>query len=254
MLKYIKSEFYRILNKKGFCLYFIIPLVLAILSIIFMYLKKFQVPSEKIVYDFLIVCINDFISMSMFFVLPIYDICIVEDDKSHTLKNVVSYGIPRSTIVISKIVICSILGIIFIFYLLVLFLVTMAVVCKIPQTFLSSIITVFIPKLGVWIVIFVASASIATFLSMFFKSKITFVISYLMVLTVLSKRLVNFLTGLITDKLNFLGDIVLNDQITNILSASATNHTLIVASLVALGHIVAFSMIGIVYFKQKEVK
>jgi ABC-type transport system involved in multi-copper enzyme maturation permease subunit len=103
MLSYIKSEFYRILHYKWTYLFVAICSVLLVSSNVLLAIQKHIEPTFA--YGDTAFSIGNFIgSIPMVFILCVAVATMVfgNENGNHTMKNSVSYGIPRGTIYFSK--------------------------------------------------------------------------------------------------------------------------------------------------------
>lgn len=103
MLSYIKSEFYRILRNKWSYLFILICSALLVSSNIVLAIIKYQEPSFG--YANTAFSIANFISS----IIMIYILCVAvstmifgNENGNHTMKNSISYGIPRGVIYFCK--------------------------------------------------------------------------------------------------------------------------------------------------------
>lgn len=252
MLNYIKSEFYRIFNKKSTWVILTIPSLIGIIINVAIYCKNSNLqPVDGVLV--MIAGIN-ILKISLFYVITMIDITTAQENKMHTLKNVVAFGIPRSKIFLSKVIVASLLTIIGVSITLITFIASVMMLFGIAQGFSFSIFTTLLLKFLVTIVIWIAAITIGTFLAMFFNNSTIFTLSYIGIFVVLTKEVINGILGMITGKLNWVGDILIQQQMEKVCTPIASNKELISSSLISLAYIIVFMIIGIKYFSKKEIK
>ncbi|MCY6484950.1 ABC transporter permease [Clostridium aestuarii] len=248
MLNYIKAELYRNFNRKYFWVY---TVGIAILSLILNILLFNYGTNVEL--TMLFEALNNFLTTGLFLVLPMIDMTTAEEQKNQTLKNVVSFGISRNKLVLSKIVTAVILGIISVCIILTVFLGSGAILLGIGEQFSINILNDFILRLLVSIILWIAAISVGTFLAFFFKNSTVFAFVYAGVFFMI-RSIISLLELLVSDKFKCVKDILITTQFRNLSVQSVTNDTLIFASVVGLIYIIIFTILTMLYVKKMEVK
>lgn len=248
MLNYIKAELYRNFNRAYYWGY---VGALSILGLLFNFLSTNHNAGINLaeMFEFF----TYMLSAGIFFVLPILDMTTAEEQKSQTLKNIVSFGVSRNKLILSKIITSVILSFIALFIILIVFLGSGIIIFGIGQGFSSSILNSFMIKLLVSIILWVASISIGILIAFFFKSNTTFTFVY-MGLFAMTGKIVKGLALLVSDKFKYVGNILITTQFKNLSEQPVTNNTLIFASVVGIVYIIVFAVLTMVYVKNMEVK
>lgn len=106
MIKYMRSEVYRNLcNKKNYVFLFGCMFLAILVNVVLCICNNYQADFlyGNTIFVFKTYCSS--IPVLMFFILPLSIIIYGEENKHNTLKNVVSYGIPRSNIFFGKLIV-----------------------------------------------------------------------------------------------------------------------------------------------------
>ncbi|MCY6960410.1 ABC transporter permease [Clostridium brassicae] len=248
MLNYIKAELYRNFNRAYYWGYIGVLSALGIVMNIISLNGKMNV-NLKGMFEFFTIILG----AGMFLVLPIMDMVTAEERKNETLKNIVSFGVSRNKLVLSKIISTIILSLIAVIVILSTFFGSAVIIFGIGQDFSLNVLNTFMIKLLVSIILWTAAVSMGIFISFFFKSNVTFTFVYIGLFS-MSKNIIKLLTTLVSDKFKYISNILITTQFDKISPQSATNDTLIFASLVGAVYIIVFTILTMLYVRKMEVK
>ncbi len=185
----------------------------------------------------------------LFFISMFADIVTAEENKEHTLKNTISFGVSRTKLYLAK-------NISAIFVALNVAVVTLAVyfasaflLLKPEKSDLSALLSDFALRIAVVLLIYVAAVALATLLAAIIKRNALFTFAYfgLLIVPVLVfklLKLVNPVFGRIQNGMLFM-----QSQIVAVTPQSQLMTTV----WIALAHIVVFTGLGIVLFKRQEI-
>lgn len=241
MLNYVKAELYRNFNRLYFWLYTLIIAAIAALLVIpanghIKFTSLFEIAAQMA-------------GIGIYLLLPIVDMVTGEEQKNRTLKNIISFGISRNKLVLSKIISTIILGLISLVIILGALFISGAVFMGVGSDFSLSILNTFILKFLVYIVLWIAALSIGTFFALFFKNNTMFSFMYAG-LFIFTSKIVKLLTMFVSDKFENVKKILITTQFEKL--ASGNNYTF--SLLVGVVYIIVFIGINMIYVKNMEIK
>ena len=252
MRNYIKAEFYRNFNRMYFWNFTLITSAVVLLFIILMRTSNFG--NLPMLLEIGIAMLG----VPVFLVLMTIDIVSGEEIKHLTLKNSVSFGISRSKIVLSKIIVTVILSFIAAIIILAVFLGS-GVILFGTEGVTSVMIKDFTLRLLSAIPLWIGAISVGTFLA-FFISNYTLCSFLYAGLFAAAGSIIKLLAKLISDKLMYIHNILITtrlNSLSNIYKQAIqpiTNDTIIFAVAVGVAYTVVFTILSILYFNKKEVK
>lgn len=250
MRNYIKAELYRSFNRVYFwCYTVIIAAMLIMINTIF---KVNNVNSLNLT-AFIGFGIIMF-SMPIFMVLPFVEMVTSEEQKNQTLKNSVSFGIPRYKIVLSKIIVTVILSFIAAIVILIAYFGSALIFFGVGKDFSMDILYEFMKRIGVSLILWIAAITVGTFLALIFKKNNIFAFAYFGLFTIPCK-IIKLLMELVSVKFKHVHNMFITTQITNLSSGepSLTGKTLTTAAIIGILYIVVFTALSMFYFNKKEI-
>lgn len=250
MRNYIKAELYRNFNRLYFwCYSGVVAALLIILNIIF---KSNNVANLNLT-AFIGFGIMMF-SMPIYMILPFIEMVTSEEQKNQTLKNSVSFGIPRYKIVISKIIVTVILSFIAAIIILIAYFGSALIFFGVGKDFSIDILYEFMKRIGVSVILWIAAITVGTFLALIFKKNNIFAFAYFCLFSIPSK-IVKLLMELVSDKFKHVYNMFITTQITNLSSGepSLAGKTLTTAAIIGILYIVVFTILSVFYFNKKEI-
>lgn len=246
MINYIKSDLYRNLNKLSFWIYTVILSIISVsITLIINDINK-QIPS---------VTLNSasialpYAFMAVVYILIFYIEIITGDEKRNkTLKNVVSYGISRNTVAISKLISTTIIVIISAIIVLSIFSISILIFFRGEKYLLIE----FIKRVLIAGVLWLGAISFGTFLYLVFNGSISVLIYIFTFL--LSKNVISLLIFLVSDKFKYINEILISTRLTIIASEPLTMNNVVFLLLVGIGYIIVFTGLSMLYLKNKEIR
>ncbi|KAJ53030.1 ABC-2 type transport system permease protein [Clostridium tetanomorphum] len=250
MLNYIKAELYRNFNRLyfwgytgGICIF-----ILAINIII-----KTTSIGNDVNLTVLFQAATFMLGIPVFLIVAMVDMCIAEEERNVTLKNVVSFGFERNKLVLSKIIATIILSIISAIIILTMFFGSAMILLPIGDKFSTDIIINFTKRLSGSMVLWIAAISVCSFLAFVIKSNTMFSLIYAMTF-LFFKKIVLILSNLVSDKFKYIYDILITTQLDVLAKEELTNSNLSYAILIGVIYIIVFTILTMVYVKNKEIK
>jgi ABC-2 type transport system permease protein len=191
-------------------------------------------------------------------VMPVYivagfiDMVTAEENKNQTLRNAITFGIPRQKLILSKLIVTVILSFISALIILGLFYGSAAALFGIDQG-TGAVFSKVLPRLLTAIPLWIGAISIGTFLTIAIKNNSLFAFAYVGIFFFTSK-VISLLSYIVSDKFAKLNDYLITTRLVTLNSPSLTSKELWTSALVGLCYTVAFIIISMVYFNKKEVK
>lgn len=259
MRNYIKAELYRNFNRVYFWNFVGIT---SIVTLLFNLLMKIfnpfpQIPSLSMLYQMGI----GMLGLPIYLVGIIIDMVIGEESKNLTLKNVVSFGIPRGKIILSKIIVVVILSFIAAIIILTIFYGSGVILFGADDLSLDLSQELSLRLLAA-IPLWIGAISVGTLMGYILNNNTLFAFVYTFTFA-LTGNLLKFLSALISDKIMYIYNILITTQIKNLTALPMLEDNSIQAiasdtlfSAISIGAIytVVFAVLSILYFSKKEVK
>lgn len=256
MLNYIKAELYRNFNRAYFWVY---TGFMAILPLIFNIFTKTTKFSSNMNLTALFEFANAIIVAAVYLILPMVDIATAEEEKNLTLKNVVSFGVSRNKLIISKVIVATILSIISAVIILTVFFVSGTILFGVGQDFTMNIAIDYMRRLSGTTILLIGAISVCTFLSFVIKNNNVFAFVYAGIFSILGKVIL-LLSKFVSAKFQYIYDILITTQLSNLtrqdlrVFVEVTNSQLISAALIGILYTVVFIGLTMMYVKNKEIK
>jgi ABC-2 type transport system permease protein len=191
-------------------------------------------------------------------VMPVYiaagylDMVTAEENKNQTLRNAITFGIPRYKLVLSKLIVTVILALISAFIVLGLFYGSAAALFGIDQA-TGEVLSKVLPRLATALPLWIGAVSIGTFLGLAINNNTLFGFAYAGVFFLTSK-IIMVLSYVVSDKFLKLNDYLISMRLSALKSPNLTSKDLWTSAFIGLCYTVVFTIISIVYFSKKEVK
>lgn len=248
MLNYIKAELYRNFNRAFFWTYSGVIAALALMMNIAM--KGSNGPNVDL--SFLFNMLTQMLILPVFLVAAFIDITTGEEQKNLTLKNAVAFGVPRSKIALSKVIVTVILSFIAAFIIFTIFLGSGAVLFGVKGGTLPAIGDAslrILTALPLWI----GAISVGTFIALFFNNNTAAAFVYAGVFTLISP-IVNLLTMLVSSKFSYISKILITAHLSNLKQPNLGSSSLISSAALGIAYTILFTALGMLYIKRKEIK
>lgn len=259
MLNYIKAELYRNFNRLYFWNFVGITSALALLfNILMKVFKPFpNIPNLSMLFQIGI----GMLSVPVYLIGLIIDMVIGEEAKNLTLKNAVSFGIPREKIILSKIIAAVTLS--FIAAIIILTVLYGSGVILFGVDGLSLVLVKdFLLRLLAAIPLWIGVISVGTLMGFIFNNNTIYAFVYTFTFA-LTGTVLKFLSALLSDRIMYIYNILITTQIESLCTLTMiddnniqaiTSNSLITAISIGIMYIVVFTILSILYFRKKEVK
>ena len=185
------------------------------------------------------------LSYGLFLLPMLTEIVLAEENREHTMKNAVSFGMARNTLFLSKFLTSVVLGIILIAAILVFYGGSSLMLLPKDADFTAELVRQLFAKIGAACAVYVAALAVSAFFSILLRRNSLFIFAYYGAI---------FLTGYLFKllKISFLNRYLLKSQFTDILSAQSLNQ-MQTPFLVAAATLVVFTVCGLLVFKRQDV-
>jgi ABC-2 type transport system permease protein len=248
MLNYMKAEIYRNFNRLYFWLYTGIFVAIALIVNIELKIKNVLGISLNALAEMSVVMLI----VPLYLVIAFVDMVTAEEHKNLTLRNIVTFGLERIKLILSKQVVAIVLALISALIIGVVFYGSGALLLGIDYASKTEMINNF-TKIAASIPLWIGAISVATFMSFLINNNTLFAFTYAGVL-LLDSRIIKLLAILFWDKIANINKILITTHIKKLASASATGEDMINAVLVGVAYTIVFTLLSMIYFKRKEVK
>lgn len=248
MFNYIKAELYRSFNRMYFWVFTGVMAALALAIIILSRVDN----NVRLDFSMLLDTLLFVIGMPVYIVAGFIDMVSSEENKNQTLRNAITFGIPRQKLILSKVIVTVILSFISAFIVLGLFYGSATALFGIDQG-TGAVLSKVLPRLLAAIPLWIGAISIGTFLTIAIKNNTLFAFAYAGIFFFTSK-VIKLLAYIVSDKFMKLNDYLITTRLGALSSPSLTSKELWTSALIGLCYTVVFIIISIVYFNKKEVK
>lgn len=248
MINYIKAELYRNFNR----LYFwVFTGVLAALSL-FINILTIATDSPGISLSMLLDSSLYVLVVPVFLVAGIVDMVIAEENKNQTMRNVITFGVSRYKLVLSKIIVSIILAFISAFIILAIFFGSAAVLFGIDE----GVITVF-PMVSIRLLtavpLWIGAISIGTFLAIAISNNTLFGFAHAGIFFLTSK-IIKLLSFAVSAKFMYINNYLITTRLNSLRAADISTGELWSSAFIGLAYTIVFAILSIIYFNKKEVK
>lgn len=248
MLNYIKAELYRNFNRAHFWIYSGVIAALALgLNIIF----KINAVSD-INLAFLFEMITQMLVLPIFLVATFIDTTTAEEQKNLTLKNAVSFGIPRSKIALSKVIVTVALSFTAAVIIFTVFWGSGLILFGIEEGS-GKMIGIAALRILTALPLWIGAISVGTFIALFINNSTAAAFVYAGVFTVVS-AVVNLLKMLVSEKFGYVSEYLITSQLTNLKTPDLGNAALLKAAGIGIAYTILFAFLSMLYIKRKEIK
>lgn len=248
MLNYMRAEFYRNFNRVYLWAYTGF-FALSAFAINLLASSNKNIPIKVTVLMDITIAM---LILPVYFVIPMLDMATAEENKNQTLRNVITFGMPRYKLILSKLITATVLALISALIILVVFYGSGAVLFGLGDNFPSAaadLLQRLLAALPLWI----GAIAVGTFLALFINNNNMFSVVYGALFLVLP-TVIKMLVYLVSDKFMYIQKILISTQIGKIAAPNASSQDMLSAALIGVGYIVVFTLLSILYFSKKEVK
>lgn len=247
MLNYIKAELYRNFNRLYYWGF------VAGISLLAIFVNTVMVADPNMDVGSLMNLGIQLLNIPIFLVFMIVDMVTNEENKNLTIRNVVSFGISRNKIILSKIIVAIILSAIAAITILVAFLGSGALKLGFGDEFTMDIVKDFTLRLLGALPLWIGSISIGTFFGIVFKNNTLSSFVYFGAFTIL-RNIIQVLIVTVSDKFMYAYKLLITINLQQLKAEVITNDILLYVTLVGIGYTVLFTVLSMIYFNKTEVK
>lgn len=188
--------------------------------------------------------------MFILIAMIIFTITFCDEFKNKTLKNIISYGLSREKIFISKLIVESIQAIIIAGISMFIFI---TYVYYFTEPCSKYSLLVFIIKFLAAIPVCLGALAFINILILLIKNELVMSFSYIAIMIGLP-AITLLLHNFVWDKFHYLGDILLTTQINKLLYMQTISFGMLKISLLGIIYMIVFTAIGVRIFKKQEIK
>lgn len=240
MLKQIHCDLYKVFHRFYF---YVMSLALAVLCTLINILFAGQGAKVDAVFSW-----QFFMSMlsNGLLLLPMLtEIVLAEENREHTMKNAISFGIPRGTLFAAKYIVSLILGVVLMLVVLAFYCGSSLLLLPKSASFTAELVTAFFGQVGIACFVYAAALAVSSFLAVLFRRNSLFIFAYYGII---------FLSGYLFQllKVSFLNQYLLKTQFSAISSAQSFGQMQF-PLLVSLTTLAAFMVFGLYFFQKQDV-
>lgn len=195
---------------------------------------------------------TNMLTIPIFLIGPIVDMVTAEEYKNSTFKNVLSFGISKEKLVLSKIIVSIILSLVAAIIILTVFFGSGTIIFGIGKEFSATLLISFIKILLISSILWIGSIAVCTFFAFSFKNSNIFSFTYVLTFVLFSK-VITLLSVLVSDKFKYIHDILITTHINRLNAPNLTSSTLGLSALTGIMYLVVFSILTMLCIKNKEI-
>lgn len=247
MLNYIKAEFYRNFNRAYYWVYTGSIAALALLINILI-----ASSGSNIDFSILFEAITRVLIMPIFLVAVFIEIATAEEHKNLTLKNAVSFGVPRSKIALSKVIVTVVLSLIAAVIIFSVYFGSGALLLGVKAETMPLIRDSLLRILTA-VPLWVGAVAVGTFIAIVINSSTAGAFIYAGVFTLVAPA-IKLLATLVSDKFDYILQILITSQLLNLRTYDLPDSVLIRAAGIGVAYTILFTILSMLYIKKKEIK
>lgn len=248
MINYIKAELYRNFNRAYFWVY--TGIISALLLTIVILFNVSSIPSINL--SAIIQISNHMVFIPVFLVAGTIEMVIAEEYKNKTLKNVITFGLPRTKLILSKFIVTVILSFIAAIIMLTVFYGSAAVLLGLGNGF-HGIFLDHIARLAAALPLWIAAIAVGIFLNVVISNSTICAFVYAGVF-LMTSQIVKLLAFLVSNKFKYVYDNLITIQLSKLGGNIVSKQDLTSAAIIGCIYTIIFLIFSIVYFRKKEVK
>lgn len=247
MLNYIKAELYRNFNRKYFWVY---TGTFTILSVIFNIICKAENQPDNL--NNMLIATIAMLPSAVFLILPIIDMTSAEEHKNQTIRNVVSSGMPRNTIILSKFIVSVILCFLWAVIILGIYYISGICLFGIGVGIGKGYIKLELLTLLTSVPLYIGVLAIGTFIAVAISNSTMFAFVYAGVFAI-TPTFIKILMALVSPQFKKIYDVLITVQFMSfregITTAAASK-----AVISGIVYTLIFLTLSLIYFRRKEIK
>jgi ABC-2 type transport system permease protein len=188
----------------------------------------------------------------VFLVAGIVDMVTAEENKHQTMRNVITFGVPRYKLILSKIIVSIILSFITAFIVLGLFYGSAAVLFGIDPG-VKAILPIVSVRILTAVPLWIGAVTLGTFLGMAINNNTQFGFAHAGVFFLTSK-IISILSYVVSDKFTVVNKYLITTRLTSLRTPEIPSNELWLSALIGLAYTLVFAGLSILFFNKKEVK
>jgi ABC-2 type transport system permease protein len=248
MLNYIKAELYRNFNRMYFWIFTGGIAALALGLIILGKANDIPRMSLSVLLDSTLYVL----AMPVFLVAAIVDMVTAEENKNQTMRNVITFGVSRYKLVLTKVIVSIILAFVSAIIILVIFYGGGAILFGIDQG-VKEVFPVVSIRMLTAVPLWIGAISIGTFLGIAIKNNTLFGFAHAGIFFMTS-RVISLLSYVVSDKFMYVNKYLITTRLNGLRTAGLPASELWLSVLIGLAYAVVFTALSMLYFNKKEVK
>ena len=242
MLKLIRADLYKSFHRMYL---FIFMTVMAVLAV---FLNSVLAVAHGSLEDSIGLA-STLLVYPLFLISMFADIVMAEENKEHTVKNTISYGVTRTQLLLAKMIGTVLVAFSVAFVTVSVYMVSAFALLRPAKSDLAPVLSDFFLRLGVALLIYLAAAVLAALLAAVVKRNAMFTFAYfgILLVPVLLFKLMNLLDPFF-GRMMYLTMFMQSQVI-----AAAPQEQLWYAVCNALIHLAVFLTVGLVVFRKQEI-
>jgi ABC-2 type transport system permease protein len=248
MLNYIKAELYRNFNRMYFWIFTGSISALALAVIILG--KANDMPGVSL--SMLLDSSLFMLAIPVFLVAGIVDMVTAEENKNQTMRNVITFGVSRYKLVLTKIIVSVVLAFISAFIIIGIFYGSGAILFGIDQG-VKEVLPIVSIRMITAVPLWIGAISIGTFLGIAIKNNTLFGFAHAGIFFITSK-VIQLLSYVVSDKFLYVNKYLITTRLNGLRTAGLPASELWLSALIGLAYTVVFTALSMLYFNKKEVK
>lgn len=248
MINYIKAELYRNFNRPYLWIY---SLIIAAIPLIIVILCKTSNVSSVNLAALLKFSLSVLI-IPVYLVIGMIDMISCEEYKNGTLKNVVSFGVPRGKLIVSKFAAAVIVAFISAFIVLIVLCGSGAILLGVGNNIGSVFLDTFM-RIGAAVPLWISAIAIGIFFNMLITNSNVFSFVYIGIFLIMPQGF-KLLSIFASHKFKYLYDIFPTTQLNNLGKSQIVSGQINEAIVLGCLYTVVFLILSIICFKNKEIK
>lgn len=258
MRNYIVAELYRNFKRPGYWIFNFLGCAVVVLVYALIVYGNSISEYSHITFDIMLMMLLSVLPGALYFMPVFAEMVTSEENKNLTLRNVLTFGLPREKMFISKLIVSTVLGIVSLIIVL-LFYAAVGLVCVKPGPDLSvGYVMNFLATVAVSIPIWIGAVSICSLFALIFRNGSAFSVTYILFL-IFSPKIAELLVAYVSDKFMFIYNNLLIGRATEVISVGGQGmgfEPAFVLTIIAVG--AAYTLIsaglGILYLRRAEIK
>jgi ABC-2 type transport system permease protein len=192
------------------------------------------------------------LAMPVFLVAGIVDMVTAEENKNQTMRNVITFGVSRYKLVLTKIIVSVILAFTSAFIILGIFYGSGAILFGIDQG-VKEVLPVVSIRMLTAVPLWIGAISIGTFLAIAIKNSTLFGFAHAGIF-LLTSKVILMLSYVVSDKFMYVNKYLITTRLNGLRASEMPASELWLSAFIGFAYTAVFIVLSILYFNKKEVK